>query len=163
MRGTLVLAIAVIAATLSFTGGASAEEPVAPTRAEYVSQVEPICQANTEANKRILKDVRKKARDGRLKEAGAQFIHASAAFGSTVTKISEVPRPPADDARLLKWFEHLNIIKTDLRKLGVALKKEDKILAAHEGIRVERAGNAANNVGFIFEFRYCRILPGRFT
>ncbi len=163
MRGTLALAIAVAAAILSSAAGASAEEAAAPTRAEYVSQVEPICQANTEANKRILKDVRKKAKDGKLKEAGAQFIHASAAFGSTVTKISEVPRPPADDARLLKWFTHLNIIKTDLRNLGKALKEEDKILAAHEGIRVERAGNAANNVGFIFEFHYCRIAPGRFT
>jgi len=163
MRGTLALAVAATVASFSFAAGANAEEPVAPTRVEYVSQVEPICQANTEANKRILKDVRQKARDGKLKEAGAQFIHASAAFGSTVTKISEVPRPPADDARLLKWFKHLNIIKTDLRKLGQALKQEDKILAAHEGIRVERAGNAANNVGFIFEFHYCRISPGRFT
>jgi hypothetical protein len=45
----------------------------------------------------------------------------------------------------------------------VALKKGDKILAAHEGIRVERSGNAANNVGFVFEFHYCHITPGRFT
>jgi hypothetical protein len=163
MRGNLALAIAVAAATLLPVGGASAEEPAAPTRAEYVGQVEPICQANTEANKRILKDVRQKAKDGKLKQAGGQFIRASEAFGSTVTKISAVPRPPADDARLLKWFEHLNIITTDLRKLGKALKEEDKILAAHEGIRVERASNAANNVGFIFEFHYCRIAPGRFT
>lgn len=163
MKGTLVLATAVAAATLLLAASAGAEEGVPPTRAEYVSQVEPICQANTEANKRILKNVRQKARDGKLKEAGAQFIHASAAFGSTVQKISEVPRPPADDARLLKWFKHLNIVKTNLGKLGKALKEGDEILAAHEGIRVERAGNAANNVGFIFEFRYCRISPGRFT
>jgi hypothetical protein len=163
MRGNLALAIAVAAATLLLAGSASAEEPAAPTRAEYVGQVEPICQANTEANKRILKNVREKAKDGKLKQAGGQFIRASEAFGSTVAKISEVPRPPADDARLLKWFTHLNIITTDLRKLGKALRMEDKILAAHEGIRVERAGNAANNVGFIFEFHYCRISPGRFT
>jgi hypothetical protein len=163
MKGTFVLATAVAAASLLLAASAGAEEAVPPTRAEYVSQVEPICQANTEANKRILKDVRQKARDGKLKEAGAQFIHASAAFGSTVKKISEVPRPPADDARLLKWFKYLGIVKTNLGKLGKALKEGDEILAAHEGIRVERAGNAANNVGFIFEFRYCRITPGRFT
>jgi hypothetical protein len=163
MRGTLALAIAVAAAVLLVAGSASAEEPVAPTRAEYVSQVEPICQANTEANERILKNVRQKAKDGKLKQAGGQFIRASEAFDSTVTKISAVPRPPADDARLLKWFKHLNIITTDLRELGKALKKEDKILAAHEGVRVERAGNAANNVGFVFDFHYCRISPGRFT
>jgi hypothetical protein len=162
MRGTLVLAIAVAAATLLPVGSAGAEE-AGPTRAEYVGQVEPICQANTEANKRILKNVRQKAKDGRLKQAGAQFIQASAAFGSTVKKISEVPRPAADDARLLKWLKYLGIVRSELHKLGMALKEEDKILAAHEGIRVERAGNAANNVGFVFEFRYCRISPGRFT
>jgi hypothetical protein len=163
MKGTLALATAVAAATMLLVTSASAEDVVLPTRAEYVSQVEPICQANTEANKRILKNVRQKARNDKLKEAGAQFIHASAAFGSTVRKISEVPRPPADDARLVKWFEYLGIVQSKLRKLGKALKAEDKILAAHEGIRVERAGNAANNVGFIFEFRYCHITPGRFT
>jgi hypothetical protein len=162
MKGISRISFALVVAALLLPAVAHAEE-LGPTRAEYVSQVEPICQANTEANKRILKNVRQKARAGRLKEAGAQFIHASAAFGSTVTKISEVPRPPADDARLLKWFKYLGIVRTNLRKVGVALKEGDEILAAHEGIRVERAGNAANNVGFIFEFRYCRISPGRFT
>jgi hypothetical protein len=162
MKGTLRLAVSIAAAMLLFAGSAHAEE-VAPSRAEYVSQVDPICQANTEANERILKNVRQKARDGRLKEAGGQFIHASKAFGATVDKIAAVPRPPADDARLLKWFKYLRIVQTNLGKVGKALKEEDKILAAHEGIRVERSGNAANNVGFIFEFHYCRITPGRFT
>lgn len=163
MRGTLRLAVLIAAATLALAAGARAEEGVPPTRAEYVSQVDPICQANAEANKRILKNVRQKARDGKLQQAGAQFTRASAAFGSTVDKIVAVPRPPADDARLLKWFKYLRIVQTNLGKVGKALKEGDKILAAHEGIRVERSGNAANNVGFIFEFRYCRITPGRFT
>ena len=47
-----------------------------------------------------------------------------------------------------------------LRKLGKALKEDDEIKAAHEQIRVERASNAANNVSFVFEFRYCRLTPG---
>ena len=42
-----------------------------------------------------------------MKEAGAQFIHASAVFGKTVEKLGAVPRPAADDARLLKWFKQL--------------------------------------------------------
>ena len=162
MKGTLRLAVLIAAVTLLLVAGARADEAV-PSRAEYVSQVDPICQANTEANKRILKNVRQKAKDGKLKEAGAQFTHASMAFGMTVDKIAAVPRPPEDDARLLKWFKYLRIVQANLGKLGKALKQEDKILAAHEGIRVERSGNAANNVGFIFEFRYCRITPGRFT
>ncbi|HXR31234.1 MAG TPA: hypothetical protein VN752_08845 [Solirubrobacterales bacterium] len=161
MKGTLGLAVSIAAATLLLAVPVRAEEP--PGRAEYVAQVEPICEANTLANKRILKNVREKARNGKMKEAGAQFIHAAAAFGSTVSKLAAVPRPPADDARLLRWFDQLRIVQANLRKLGKALKEEERILAAHESIRVERASNAANNVGFVFEFRACRITPSRFT
>jgi hypothetical protein len=150
------------AATLLLVGAAAAEE-TGPSRAEYVSQAEPICEANTIANKRILKNVQAKARNGKLKEAGAQFIHASAAFGSTVDKLSAVPRPSEDDARLSRWLDQLRVVQANLRGLGKALKAEDRIRAAHERIRVERSANAANNVSFAFEFRYCRITPSRFT
>jgi hypothetical protein len=150
------------AATLLLVAGAGAEE-TGSSRAEYVSQVEPVCEANTVANKRILKNVQAKARNGKLKEAGAQFIHASAAFGSTVDKLSAVPRPPEDDARLSRWLNQLRVVQANLRGLGKALKAEDRIRAAHERIRVERSANAANNVSFTFEFRFCRITPSRFT
>jgi hypothetical protein len=163
MKGTFRIAVLIAAATLLLAASAHAEGEAPPSRAEYVSQVEPICEANTIANKRILKDVRKKVKAGKLDAAGGQFIHASAAFGATVGKLSEVPRPPADDERLLKWFTFLRVVQTNLRKLGVALKAEERIRATHESIRVERSSNAANNVGFVFEFHYCRITPSRFT
>jgi hypothetical protein len=164
MRGTSRIAVFTAAATLLLAASARAEE--VPSRAQYVEQVDPICQANTEANKRILENVKTKARSKSprtVREAGAQFIHASSAFGAAETKIAAVPRPPADDARLLKWFEYLNIVKTNLRKLGVALKEGQKILAAHEQIRVERASNAANNVSFTFGFHYCHLSKSTFT
>ncbi len=164
MKGVLTAVASVVALALLPAAVASAEE--GPTRAQYVEQVDPICQANTEANQRILKNVKTKARSkapSKVREAGAQFIKASSAFGSAETKIAAVPRPLADDARLLKWFEHLTIVKTDLRKLGKALKEGDKILAAHEQIRVERASNAANNVSFVFEFKYCHLTASNFT
>ena len=162
MRVSARIVLLATAATLLLVARAGAEE-TGPSRVEYVSQVEPICEANTIANKRILKNVRAKARNGKLKEAGAQFIHASTAFGSTVDKLAVVPRPPADDARLLRWFDQLRIVQANLRNLGKALKEGDKIHAAHESIRVERSSNAANNVSFAFEFHYCRITPSRFT
>lgn len=164
MKGVLTAVVSVAALALLPAAAASAEE--APTRAQYVEQVEPICQANTEANKRILKNVKTKARSkapATVREAGTQFIRASSAFGSAERKIAAVPRPAADDARLLKWFEHLDIVKTNLLKLGKALKAGEKILAAHEQIRVERASNAANNVSFIFEFHYCHLSASNFT
>jgi hypothetical protein len=160
----LRVAVLTAAAALLLTAPARAEE--APTRAQYVEQVEPICQANTEANKRILKNVKQRARSkvpAKLKQAGAQFIHASAAFGTTVQKLASVPRPPADDSRLLRWFQQLGVVQQKLRKLGVALKADEEIKAAHEQIRVERAANAANNVGFVFGFHYCHLTPSRFT
>jgi hypothetical protein len=144
---------------------ASARAEEAPTRAEYVERVEPICQANTEANQRILEHVKAKARSRSaktVKEAGIQFVQASAAFGAAEKKLEAVARPPADDARLLKWFKHLDIVKTNLSNLGKALKADQKILAAHEKIRLERASNAANNVSFVFDFNYCRLSASSF-
>ncbi|HWI95322.1 MAG TPA: hypothetical protein VNS60_04565 [Solirubrobacterales bacterium] len=164
MKGVLTAAVATAALALLPVASAAAEE--APTRAQYVERVEPICQANTEANKRILKNVKTKARSkvpAKLRQAGAQFIHASAVFGKTVERLNAVPRPPADDAQLLKWFTQLEVVQAKLRALGVALKADEEIKAAHEQIRVERAANAANNYSFAFGFHYCHLTPSRFT
>jgi len=163
MKGVLTAAISVAMLALMPAVAVAAEED---PRAQYVEQVEPICQANTEANKRILKNVQTKAKSkvpAKLKEAGAQFIHASVVFGKTVGKLSAVPRPAADDARLLKWFAQLEVVQAKLRALGVALKANEEIKAAHEQIRVERASNAANNFSFVFGFHYCHLTPSRFT
>jgi hypothetical protein len=165
MKAPHRIAVSTAAATLLLAVGASAGQ-ASPTRTEYVGQVEPICEANTLANKRILKNVREKARSQqpkKVRQAGGQFIRASAAFGETVRRLASVPRPPEDDARLLRWLAQLRIVKTNLRKLGVALQDEDKIRAAHEQVRVERSSNAANNFGFVFGFDYCRLTPSRFT
>jgi cell division septum initiation protein DivIVA len=151
---------------MAFLPAAAASAEEGPTRAQYVEQVEPICQANTEANKRILKNAKTKAKSrvpAKMKQAGAQFIHASIVFDKTVDKLGSVPRPAADDARLLRWFKQLRIVGEKLGNLGEALKANEEIKAAHEQIRVERASNAANNVSFVFEFHYCRLTPSRFT
>jgi hypothetical protein len=163
MKGVLTAAISAVALALLPAVAAAEEEP---TRAQYVERVEPICQANTEANKRILKNVRTKAKSkvpAKLKQAGGQFIHAAAVFGKTVEKLNAVPRPAADDARLLKWFTQLGVLQAKLRALGVALQANEEIKAAHEQIRVEHAANAANNYSFVFGFHYCHLTPSRFT
>jgi hypothetical protein len=159
MRTSKTLAGAAVAVLLATIGVAAAE---GPTREEYVAQIDPICERNTLETKRILKGVRDKVRQGKLGAAGGQFIRASEEFGETVREIAAVPRPPADDARLRKWFGFLRIVQKHLRNLGKALQERDRIKATHESIRVERSSNAANNVGFVFEFRYCRITPSRF-
>jgi cell division septum initiation protein DivIVA len=162
MKRVLTLVVSVATVMPLLAAPARADEP---TRDQFREGVEPICEANTKANKRILKNAKERAKSreaAKMKEAGAQFIHASAVFGKTVEKLDDVPRPAADDARLVRWFKQLGIVQTNLRKLGVALKAGEEIKAAHEQIRIERASNAANNVSFVFEFHYCRLTAARF-
>lgn len=168
MKGVRIRIPALLAVALGLLAAApAAPAEEGPSRAEYVERVEPICQANTEANERILKNVKQRARSKqqrRVSQAGGQFIHASKAFEQAVDKLTAVlPRPTADEPRLLKWFKQLRVVGANLDKLGEALKEGDKILAAHEQIRVERAANASNNVGFVFSFHYCRLSQSRFT
>jgi hypothetical protein len=152
--------VAILAATLVVAAVAHGLE--GPTREEYVALVEPICEKNTLANQRILKDVNDKVHQGKLDSAAAQFIRASQAFAATIREIAAVPRPVADDARLRKWFGFLKIVRLNLRNTGKALKEGDEIKAAHETVRTQRSANAANNVSFIFGFRYCRLTPSHF-
>lgn len=151
MRTLATIVLAALAA------GAVAQAAETPTREGYVAQADQICQANRVADTRILKGVNDRVRRGQLKAAGGQLIRASESFGAMIGQIVALPRPPADEARLLKWFRFLRIVKTNLRKTGKAFEAGDKVKGFHESIRVERSGNAANNVSFVFGFRYCRI------
>ncbi|HWM54139.1 MAG TPA: hypothetical protein VNO20_01945 [Solirubrobacterales bacterium] len=150
-------------AALGVTAAVAPAAGEGPTREEYVAQVDPICEQNTLANKRILKGVQQKVSNKRLPEAGTQFIRASEEFGKTLKEIRAVPRPSADNARLVKWFGFLGKVKGRLHSIGKALKEKDQIKAVHERIGLERSSNAANNVGFVFGFDYCRLTPSRFT
>jgi hypothetical protein len=145
----------IVLVALAVAGIARAAEE--PTREGYVAQVEPICEATRTAEKRILSGVKDRVRGGKLGAAGGQFIRASESFGGMIRQLVAVPRPATDDARLLRWFGFLRIVKTNLRKVGKAFREGNKVRAIHESIRVERSGNAANNVSFMFRFHYCRI------
>jgi hypothetical protein len=162
MRGTLTTAMLVLAVTLVATAAAWAEDAPVPTREEYVARVDPICQKNTDENKRILKGAGQKVDAGKLAQAGAQFTRAAAVFGKSVKEIVAVPRPPEDSPRLEKWFGFLKIVKTNLGKVGKALKEGNKVKAVHEKIRAERSSNAANNVSFVFGFKYCHLKASQF-
>lgn len=163
MRGILgTFAVVLCALIAAPVAQAEIAAGTIPTRAEYVAAIEPICEKNTADNKRILKGARKKVNAGRMPVAGRQFIRASKAFGRAVTQITKVTRPPTDDARLLKWFKFLRIVQKNLKKIGLALKAENRVKANHESIRAERSGNAANNVGSIFKFLHCHLQPSRF-
>ncbi len=164
LKRTLTTAALVIAATTLAAVSASATilPGANPTRAEYVAEVEPICEKNTNSNKPILKAARQKVNAKNLKGAGSDFFKVSDNFGKALKSIEAVPRPAEDSARLEKWFTFLKTVQTNLRKVGKALKEENKVRASHEKIRAERSSNAANNVSFVFGFRSCRLTPSQF-
>jgi hypothetical protein len=134
-----------------------------PSEDEYVAAVEPICKRDREATEKILKGARDNINEGRLRLAGDQLIRASRSFAKTIGQLVGVPRPPAQEEKLQKWFGFLRIVKTRLAQTGKLYKEGRRLAATHETIRTERSGNAANNVSFSLGFRYCRMSRSRFS
>jgi hypothetical protein len=133
------------------------------TRGSYKEAVEPICKANTEANKRILKGVRKEVKEGKLKAAGRQFAKAGAALKRTHAELKAVPQPPEDKTKLSKWLSLIGTEVTLFQKAATQLKAENKTGAQATVIRLQHNANQANNQVIPFEFHYCRFEPSKFT
>jgi hypothetical protein len=144
---------AVAVALLAIAPFALGEEQ---TRETYKAAVEPICQANREANERIMEGARERVNKGKLELAGKQFIRLSNSFGGMIAKLLPIPPPPADDHRVDRWFEQMRLLKQRLRNVGKYYKAGEKIKATHESILAERAGITANNTTVPLHFHYCR-------
>lgn len=132
------------------------------TRAGYRAQVEPICKRDTQRSKRILRGAERRIKKQKLVPAGRQFLRVSRTFGQAIGQIVRVPRPPADEARLQKWFKFLRLVKARLRQLGKHLVRKQRTKATHTSVRLERASNSANNISFPFGFRACRLSRDHF-
>lgn len=158
MGATTALVVAVL-----LVGSAASDAADPTTREEYLQRVEPICKRGDEANDRILKGSLGKINRGELPAAGRQVIRAADAFGKSVEQLGAVSRPVDDELRLERWFERLDKVEAELRSVGVALKKDNKVRANHAAIRAERAGNAANNASIEMGFRHCRFKGSRLT
>jgi hypothetical protein len=151
------LALALVVALLVAVPVALADE-----RDEYREKVEPICKANTEANKRILKGVKGQVQKDQLVPAGGRFIRAAGALGKAVTQIAQVPQPPADAPKLTKWIGYLKSEKTFLQQIGQALKAENKFRAQKLAVKLNDNNTDANNTVLSFDFNECRIDSSRF-
>jgi hypothetical protein len=149
----LLLASAAAAVALA------AEEP---TRAEYVSRLEPICRPGSDATERAVKGVRADVRAERLKVAGGKFAKAQRIFSGTVRSISAVPRPPADTAVLSRWFAALKREETYLGQMVSTLRAENVAGFGRVSARFIHEGNKANNAVVSFGFNYCSFKPSRF-
>ncbi len=153
MKRTLGTLAATAVAMLAIAPLAHGEEQ---TRESYKAQVEPICQANREANERIMAGARDRINKNKLQPAGKQFIRVSASFGSLIKGIAVVPPPPADAHRIERWLDSMRLLEQRLRNVGKYYKAEEKIKATHESILAERSGLSANNTSIVFHFHYCR-------
>lgn len=136
---------------------ASGEEQ---TRESYKARVEPLCQANREANERIMSGARQRVNRGKLKPAGKQFIRLSESFGELIKQLRPVPPPSADEHRVGRWLELMKLLKSRLRSVGKYFIAGERIKGTHESILAERSGISANNISIVFHFHYCRF--GRF-
>jgi hypothetical protein len=138
----LLLASAAVAAT-------------APTRDEYVGQLEAICKPSAEATQRAMQGARSDIRAERLKVAAAKFGQATTIFAGSVEKMKAVPKPAADTAKLAKWFGYLDDQESYLRGAAEQLRAENAVKAQRLTARFIHSGNLANNTVLAFGFQYC--------
>lgn len=161
-RRRLAAAAIAVASFAAILGAAVAVAAEAPTRPEYVSQLEGICKPDAEATQRAMKGARADISAERNAVAAGKFAKATRIFGSTVTEIAAVPRPPADAAKLNKWFGYLNAQESYLKQITAQLKADRAIKAQRLTARFIHNGNLANNVVLAFGFNYCSFKFSRY-
>lgn len=154
------IAAALVVALL--TGATAAVAAEAPTRDEYVAQLELVCKPDAEATQRAMKGARGDIQAERLTLAAGKFAQAASIFGATVREISAAPRPPADVAKLDKWFGYLKAQESYLRRITAQLRADHAIPAQRLTARFIHNGNLANNVVLAFGFDYCSFKFSRY-
>jgi len=154
------IAAIVTSAALLPAGAASAAE--APTRAEYVTQLESLCKPDAAATRVAMKGARADIRRERLAAAAEKFAAASSIFAGTVKEISAVARPSADEAKLTKWFGYLGAQESYLRRITAQLRADHAIPAQRLTARFIHNGNLANNTVLAFGFDYCSFKFSRY-
>jgi hypothetical protein len=158
-RGWIAAAVLGAVLLLSAASAAAAE---APARGEYVARLESVCKPDAEATQRAMKGARSDISAERLPLAAGKFAQATTIFGSTVTRISAVPRPPADAAKLGKWFGYLKNQESYLQQITAQLRAGRAIQAQRLTARFIHNGNLANNVVLAFGFDYCSFKFSRY-
>lgn len=154
--------IAAIAVLLLALGAGAAVGAEAPTRTEYVAQLEGLCKPGSDATARAVRGMRGDVHAERFSVAAEKFARAQRIFGKTVSSIATVPRPAADTSTLKRWFAALGKEEVYLGQIVKSLRAED--LARFERVSGDfiHEGNRANNAVVSFGFNYCAFKPARF-
>jgi hypothetical protein len=157
-----VLRAVAVAAVVGSLFAAVATAAEAPTRDEYVTQLEQVCKPEAIATERAMKGARADVRRERFPIATAKFAQAKVIFGRTVDQIEKVPRPTADASRLRRWFALLRRQQQYLGEIGNALRARKGIQAQRFIARFIHTGNLANNVVLALGFNYCSFKFSRY-
>lgn len=158
-RGLVAIVVLGAALLVSATSAVAAE---APTRDEYVAQLEGVCKPDAEATQRAMKGARADIQAERLVAAAGKFAKATSIFGATVKEIAATPRPPADTAKLGKWFGYLKAQESYLKQITAQLRADHAIQAQRLTARFIHNGNLANNVVLAFAFDSCSFKFSRY-
>jgi hypothetical protein len=158
-RGWLIPLPAFAVFVVSVALAVAAEEP---SRTEYVAQLEAICKPRAEATQVAMRGARADVQAERLAVAAGKFAKAATIFGGTVGKITPVPRPPADAAKLATWFTYLDHQEAYLKQITSQLRAGRAIPAQRLTARFIHNGNLANNTVIAFGFNYCSFKFSRY-
>ncbi|MGN6217468.1 MAG: hypothetical protein ACTHN7_11020 [Solirubrobacterales bacterium] len=142
--------------------GAASAFALGPEAQTYKEEVEPICQANTEANEKILKGVRKEVREGKTKKASRQLFAAAKALKRARAQLVKVPKPAEDGARLPMGLTGVKPEVDRLEATGRKLAKGEKNAAVRMVARLESNARKTNTLVLDYQFRYCRFNPAKF-
>jgi hypothetical protein len=161
-RNRIAAAALLLVLVFAAAAAAAAAAAEAPTRDQYVTQLEAVCKPDAEATQRAMKGARADVVAERLPAAAAKFGKATTIFGSTIKQISAVPRPAADATKLGKWFGYLKAQESYMKRITAQLRSGRAIQAQRLTARFIHNGNLANNVVLAFGFNYCSFKFSRY-
>ena len=159
MKKTTLLALTTAAAFLAIVSFAYAET----SRAEYKEKVEPICERNTKANEKTLKNVKKEVKANKLKRPAKAFATAAKALKTALGELEKVEQPEADKATLSKWFGYIHKEVGYFEAVAKKLKQGNKNAAEKMVIKLEHNVEQANDTVLGFEFHWCKANTSKFA
>jgi hypothetical protein len=126
---------------------------------EYKEQVEPICKANTEHNKKTLKGVEAEVKKGKLRRPARQIAKAAKALKSTLALLQKVPQPEADKATLSKWLGEIKTEVSLFEAVGKKLKEGNKNAAEKMKIKLDHNSHSPTTPSSVSNSTPARATP----
>jgi hypothetical protein len=158
-RGLIAAVVLGMALLIAAANAAAAD---APTRDEYVAQLESVCRPNADATQKAMKGARADIKAEQLKVASGKFAKATAIFVDSLAAIEAAAPPAGDEAKLAKWIGYLQMQLSYLKQITTQLRADHAVPAQRLIARFIHNGNLANNTVLAFGFDYCSFKFSRF-